>query len=60
MKANRACEQCVYYSFQNEQNAGKCWRFARFVEHVLTRPTRDCDYFTAYAEGPPSEPDPQS
>jgi hypothetical protein len=25
----------------------KCWRFARFVEHVLNDHTRDCEYFSA-------------
>jgi hypothetical protein len=24
----------------------KCWRFARFVEHVINDWTRDCEYFT--------------
>jgi hypothetical protein len=44
---NRTCERCIFHSPRNDTEAEKCWRFARFVEHVLNDWTKDCEYFSA-------------
>ena len=44
--SDRNCERCIFHSPRTEAEHEKCWRFARFVEHVLNDWTRDCEYFT--------------
>lgn len=44
--SGRTCEHCAFHSPRTETEREKCWRFARFVEHVLNDWTRDCEYFT--------------
>jgi hypothetical protein len=48
----RTCEHCAFHSPRTEAEREKCWRFARFVEHVLNDWTRDCEYFTPSARRP--------
>jgi hypothetical protein len=42
----KSCDRCIFYSPRTESELEKCWRFARFVEHVVNDWTRDCEYFT--------------
>jgi hypothetical protein len=46
----KTCERCVFHSPRTESELEKCWRFARFVEHVVNDWTRDCEYFTPAAQ----------
>ena len=42
----RTCIACQYFESEADGAREHCWRFARFVEHVLNDWTRDCEYFT--------------
>jgi hypothetical protein len=45
-ESTKTCEECIFHSPRSEAEAEKCWRFARFVEHVINDWTRNCEYFT--------------
>jgi hypothetical protein len=47
------CEACGYYSPCPPHVPGKCFRFARFVEHVINEYTKDCDYWSPREDKPP-------
>jgi hypothetical protein len=47
------CEVCSYYSPSPPHVTGKCFRFARFVEHVINEHTKDCDYWSPRGEEKP-------
>lgn len=47
--SDRTCGRCIFHSPRTDAEPEKCWRFARFVEHILSDATRDCEYFTAAA-----------
>lgn len=42
----KKCEVCMHYSPCPPHVPGKCFRFARFVEHVINECTRDCEYWS--------------
>ena len=43
---DRTCPTCLYMNRDGDTfTADKCFRFARFVDHVLNKGTRDCDYW---------------
>lgn len=42
----KRCQECLFYEFHPRENRGNCLRFARFVDHVITEHTKDCDYWT--------------
>lgn len=48
--SEKVCENCAFHSPRTDREPEKCWRFARFVEHVLNDRTRDCEYFTPAAQ----------
>ena len=48
--SDKTCESCIFHSPRTEDEPEKCWRFARFVEHVLSDATRDCEYCTPAAQ----------
>ncbi|HPC73797.1 MAG TPA: hypothetical protein P5551_04160 [Syntrophales bacterium] len=50
----RNCESCGYYSPCPPHVPGKCYRFARFLEHVINEYTRDCDYWSPQGGEKPS------
>ncbi|MBN2254234.1 MAG: hypothetical protein JW736_00855 [Deltaproteobacteria bacterium] len=39
------CATCLFYYLDSENQAAKCMRFARFVDHVITGVTKDCSYW---------------
>ena len=45
-RKGRSCTTCLYLE-EEEGNSGreKCLRFARFVDHMLSTNTRDCEYW---------------
>jgi len=49
------CEACGYYSPCPPHVTGKCFRFVRFVEHVINDYTRDCEYWSPREEKPPGK-----
>ncbi len=49
----KICEACGYYSPSPPHLPGKCFRFARFVEHVINDYTRDCEYWYPKEEKTP-------
>ena len=46
----KICDKCIFHSPRTESELEKCWRFARFVEHVVNDWTRDCEYYTPAAQ----------
>jgi len=40
------CSHCLYFRREEEDNRFHCFRFARFVDHVLPERTAVCDYWT--------------
>jgi hypothetical protein len=42
----KRCQECLFYEFHPRENRENCLRFARFVDHVITEYTKDCDYWT--------------
>ena len=49
------CEACGYYSPCPPHVTGKCYRFVRFVEHVINDYTRDCEYWSPQDEKSPKK-----
>ena len=45
------CQECLFYDVHPRENRENCLRFARFVDHVITEYTKDCDYWTPVTEG---------
>lgn len=42
----KTCGTCLFYYLDTANQTDKCMRFARFVEHVITDMTKDCNYWT--------------
>jgi len=38
------CAGCLYYETDRQTGSDHCFRFARFVDHVINEATQDCDY----------------
>ncbi len=45
------CAACLFFEAEAEAEDARehCWRFARFVDHVIADATRDCAYWTPKA-----------
>jgi hypothetical protein len=56
-KAVKKCQACAYFNPAQEATLGKCFRFARFVDHVITEHTKDCEYWSS--EENPNAPMPK-
>ncbi|MGV8080513.1 MAG: hypothetical protein AB2L22_10735 [Syntrophales bacterium] len=43
------CAACLFFEAEAEAEDARehCWRFARFVDHVITDATRNCSYWTS-------------
>jgi len=44
MAAGLRCTGCLYYENDGQTGLDHCFRFARFVDHVINQSTEDCDY----------------
>ena len=38
------CAGCLFYTYEEESGRDHCFRFVRFVDHVIHESTEDCDY----------------
>jgi hypothetical protein len=45
-EGKQPCNACLYFEAEAEGAREHCWRFARFVDHVITDGTRNCAYWT--------------
>jgi len=42
--AEPRCTGCLYYENDGQTGLDHCFRFARFVDHVINQSTENCDY----------------
>ncbi len=45
------CRSCIYFEPSGAISLGRCFRFARFVDHAVTEHTKDCDYWEPAQDG---------
>lgn len=41
------CESCFYRFNDEDSGTEHCFRFARFVDHVINEASKDCEYWQA-------------
>jgi hypothetical protein len=42
----QTCQTCLFRDHSDASNRDNCFRFARFVDHLLHEASRDCDYWS--------------
>ena len=45
-KPVQTCQSCLYRDHSAADSRDNCFRFARFVDHLLHEASRDCDYWS--------------
>ena len=45
----QTCQNCLYCDHSVTDSRDNCFRFVRFVDHLLHEASRDCDYWSPAA-----------
>jgi len=48
----QTCFTCLYHDHNAADGRDNCFRFARFVDHMLYETSRDCDYWSPVRSRP--------